>query len=241
MSQLAARLRAARLELGLTMVDVAERTGVHIQSVHRWETGLVRPDLIRLRGLASVLGRPVEWFLGGESPDGEVPEFARRAGVFLGFLGEVFRGVGLRLEASVTEVNEVGMPHLVSVQGLDPDHGDELCMVHVQRDDVDGVDSGRWRAAGKVKAPFLGGFGWGEWVVVVDIGRRELRDGAVFLMESGRVRSIVRCRQEGGWVNETMDGRVLLNVDSFRSSVWGEVVWIGGWSGEVVEGGEGGS
>ena len=240
MSEIGERLRAARLELGFTMADVAERTGVHIQSVHRWETGLVKPDLIRLRGLASVLGRPVEWFLGGESPDGEVPEFARRAGVFLGFLEEVFGGVGLRLEASVTEVSEVGMPHIVSVQGLDLERGDEMCMVNVYGGGVYGVDPGRWRAAGDVRVPFLGGFGWGAWVVVVDIGRRELRDGAVYMLESGGVRSIVRCRWEGGWVNETMGGRVLLDEVLFRSSVWGEVVWIGGRSVDVGGWGEGG-
>ena len=230
MNEVGTRLRAARLELGLTMADVAERTGVHIQSVHRWETGLVQPDLIRLRGLASVLGRPVEWFLGVESPDGDVPEVSRRAGVFLSFLGEVFRGAGLRLEASVSEVEESGMPRMVSVQGLDPERGDEICTFYVSGEGGEGVAPGRWRAAGNARVPFLGGFGWGEWVVVVDIGRRELRDGAVYLLESGAVRSIVRCRWEGGWVSETMGGRVLLDEVLFHSSVWGEVVWVGGRS-----------
>lgn len=240
MNEVGTRLRAARLELGLTMADVAERTGVHIQSVHRWETGAVQPDLIRLRGLASVLGRPVEWFLGVESPDGDVPEVSRRAGVFLSFLGEVFLGAGLRLEASVSEVESGGMPNMVTVQGLDPGRGDEMCVFHVSGVGVEEVVSGRWRAAGNARVPFLGGFGWGEWVVVVDVGRRELRDGAVFLLESGGVRSIVRCRWEGGWVSETMGGRVLLDEVLFHSSVWGEVVWVSGRSLDIGLGEVGG-
>ena len=233
MNEVGARLRAARLELGLTMADVAKLTGVHMQSIHRWETGAVQPDLIRLRGLASVLARPLEWFLGKDSPGGEAPEFSRRAGVFLGFLEEVFGGVGLRLDASVSGIEGLGVPRLVTVPALDPDRGDEICMFHVSGGGGEGVDHGRWRSATKVRVPFLGGFGWGEWVVVVDIGRRGLRDGGVYMLESGGVRTIVRCRWEGGWVSETIGGRVLLDEALFHGSVWGEVVWVGGRSLEV--------
>ena len=112
---------------------------------------------------------------------------------------------------------------------------------HVYGGGVYGVDPGRWRAAGDVRVPFLGGFGWGAWVVVVDIGRRELRDGAVLhAWSQGGVRSIVRCRWEGGWVSETMGGRVLLDEVLFHSSVWGEVVWVSGRSLDIGLGEVGG-
>lgn len=52
----AARLRAHREELGLTVTELAASLGLSAGTVHRWEAGTATPPLPRLLALAELLG-----------------------------------------------------------------------------------------------------------------------------------------------------------------------------------------
>ena len=52
-------LRDARVERGLSVLEVAERVGVSTVSVYLWETGRVRPRDENLSALCKVLKLPV--------------------------------------------------------------------------------------------------------------------------------------------------------------------------------------
>jgi transcriptional regulator with XRE-family HTH domain len=52
-------LRDARLKRGLTVAEVAERTGVSSASIYFWETDRVRPRDANLSALCKVLKLPV--------------------------------------------------------------------------------------------------------------------------------------------------------------------------------------
>ena len=70
------RIRAFRLDLGMTMEDVAERIGVTHQQVQKYEAGKNRITGGKLQQIADVLGRPVECLF---SPSGDaVPMPATR-------------------------------------------------------------------------------------------------------------------------------------------------------------------
>jgi transcriptional regulator with XRE-family HTH domain len=64
------RLRRRRLELGLTLQDVAERLGVTSRQVHKYETGASRVSAGRLRQIAEVLGMEVVHLFAGVDPAG---------------------------------------------------------------------------------------------------------------------------------------------------------------------------
>jgi transcriptional regulator with XRE-family HTH domain len=66
----ARRLRRRRLELGLTLQDVAERLGVTYRQVHKYETGASRVSAGRLRQIAEVLGMEVVHLFAGVDPAG---------------------------------------------------------------------------------------------------------------------------------------------------------------------------
>ncbi len=56
---LASYLRGARTKRGLSVIDVAERTGVSAASVYLWETGKARPRDANLVALCKVLKVPI--------------------------------------------------------------------------------------------------------------------------------------------------------------------------------------
>lgn len=53
---IAGRLRTRRRRLGLTQVELAEKAGVAVRSVHQLENGSAWPNSRTLGALASVLG-----------------------------------------------------------------------------------------------------------------------------------------------------------------------------------------
>jgi transcriptional regulator with XRE-family HTH domain len=53
-------LRDARLKRGLTVAEVAERTGVSAASIYFWETDRVRPRDANLSALCKVLKLPIK-------------------------------------------------------------------------------------------------------------------------------------------------------------------------------------
>jgi len=58
-----ARLKQARLDAGLTQVQVAERMGVRQTFVSKVELGERRIDPVELARFAAVYGKPVDFFL----------------------------------------------------------------------------------------------------------------------------------------------------------------------------------
>ena len=58
------RLRQARSETGLTQEQVAARAGLTYNSISRYENGAAYPSQLALNMLASLYGKPVEWFFG---------------------------------------------------------------------------------------------------------------------------------------------------------------------------------
>jgi DNA-binding transcriptional regulator YiaG len=57
------RLRQARLDSGLTQVQVAERLKQPQPYVSKCESGERRIDVVELKALAEIYGRPLDWFL----------------------------------------------------------------------------------------------------------------------------------------------------------------------------------
>jgi transcriptional regulator with XRE-family HTH domain len=68
--EVARRVRRRRLELGLTLQDVAERLGVTYRQMHKYETGASRVSAGRLHQLAEVLGVEVGHFFEDVDPAG---------------------------------------------------------------------------------------------------------------------------------------------------------------------------
>ena len=66
---LAARLRQARQETGLTQQRVAELTRLEPNSIWRYEAGQREPSASTLSSLATLYGKPMEWFLTDDEPE----------------------------------------------------------------------------------------------------------------------------------------------------------------------------
>ena len=62
------RLRARRVELGLTLADVAEQSGLSLPYVSNLERGRGNPTLEALRALARALLMPLAGLLGDDRP-----------------------------------------------------------------------------------------------------------------------------------------------------------------------------
>ena len=61
---LAERIQRARNEAGLSQEELGTRLGIEQSTVSKIETGISEIGAIRLVRIATVLGRPVTWFLG---------------------------------------------------------------------------------------------------------------------------------------------------------------------------------
>lgn len=76
---LAARLRLARVEHGLSQEEAADRLSLNRRTIHAWESEESQPSTATLDRVASLYERSVDWFLGGWSDvnQGDL-ELARR-------------------------------------------------------------------------------------------------------------------------------------------------------------------
>ena len=69
------RLKRARLEARLTLEKSAELVNTNFNTIWRYEAGQRRPSGPTLYALATLYGKPVEWFFGGEEQGSEpLPE-----------------------------------------------------------------------------------------------------------------------------------------------------------------------
>ena len=78
--RVAARIRARRIDMGITLQALARQIGVAFQQAHKYERGLSRISAGRLYHLACALDRPVGFFFAnGDSPARDKPEPAAAA------------------------------------------------------------------------------------------------------------------------------------------------------------------
>lgn len=62
------RLRRARQESGYTQEQVAERVGLTLNSISRYETGNASPSQVALNMLGVIYGKSIQWLLGENEP-----------------------------------------------------------------------------------------------------------------------------------------------------------------------------
>ena len=71
-------IRVARTEAGLTQTELAERLGIHQESVSRWERGTVTPSVSQVFRIAEALGIDAAWLMmRGRMEQGEIAEELR--------------------------------------------------------------------------------------------------------------------------------------------------------------------
>jgi transcriptional regulator with XRE-family HTH domain len=70
--EIAKRLRALRLERGLSQTELGRMIGVTFQQVQKYERGTNRMSAGRLQRIAETLGVPVAFFYAGEGDGGAV-------------------------------------------------------------------------------------------------------------------------------------------------------------------------
>lgn len=58
--RLGAQIRAERIRVGLSQVELAHRLGIKKQQLSRWELGEFQPSALTLRSIASALGVAVD-------------------------------------------------------------------------------------------------------------------------------------------------------------------------------------
>ena len=63
------RITARRLALNLSLAEVAEKCGVTLQQIHRYETGANSISVHRLWSLSRCLGVQISYFFEGLSTD----------------------------------------------------------------------------------------------------------------------------------------------------------------------------
>lgn len=76
-SLLGNRISEARIAMGFSEKQLAQRLGLKGQTIERWESGEKTPRANKLHQLAGVLGVPVVWLLGGADtpPTVDTPVF----------------------------------------------------------------------------------------------------------------------------------------------------------------------
>lgn len=65
-AEIRARIREARLLVGLTQEQAADLAVVHKRTWENWERGVVEIPFKQMEVIAKVIGKPVEWLLHGD-------------------------------------------------------------------------------------------------------------------------------------------------------------------------------
>ena len=93
--QIAARIRIARLDAGLTQQELGERAGIHPMMVSRYESDKAVPNVQNLLALADALGVSVDYLLGRVDErtaileESDLPERDRRVLALLRRRGDI--------------------------------------------------------------------------------------------------------------------------------------------------------
>nr|PZN43745.1 MAG: hypothetical protein DIU70_03370 [Bacillota bacterium] len=103
---LGARIREARIQRGLSQQELAEAIGFSRPAVNSWEHGRSEPSFETLQKIATVLGKPLTWFLGSEEGDKDLRHEVERK-----LRAEIFSGMGMKLLPVVGTI-QAGIPLL---------------------------------------------------------------------------------------------------------------------------------
>ena len=100
---LASNIRMHRKKAGLTQIEFAEKLGVSIATLRRWEAGETAPTGTRIMEISSLLGITPEDLITSqeESENGRISAIYQSHGNTEGML--VFEGEGTRIELPPTE------------------------------------------------------------------------------------------------------------------------------------------
>lgn len=69
MSQLGNKITQKRKTLGMTQIEFAEKLSVTRQTVSRWESGAVMPDIDKIGDIAALLGVSCDYLLRDDAQD----------------------------------------------------------------------------------------------------------------------------------------------------------------------------
>ncbi|MFK8078271.1 MAG: helix-turn-helix domain-containing protein [Granulosicoccus sp.] len=80
---LGSRISEARMAMGFSEKQLAQRLGLKEQTIEKWESGEKTPRANKLHQLAGVLGIPIVWLMGGAEtpPIVEAPSFNETDGL----------------------------------------------------------------------------------------------------------------------------------------------------------------
>ena len=92
------RIYHARVAAGLNQQELAERVGVKLSTVAKWEADRSSPRANRINQLAGVLGVPMAWLLAGPDQSASLPHPS---------LNETMRIEG-KLEAAEALIDQLG-------------------------------------------------------------------------------------------------------------------------------------
>ena len=248
------RLRDARRERGLRQEDVAEIAGVWKNTISRWERGTSSPTFLDVVGLASLLGKPYQWFYGVSGPfeDRDLPVVPREvelrsrvdALVSLIFAGAEARRVslenvlGLDAPAAPASGRDDGAEEsdFVSLYSLSVAAGPTFPAV--DDEEVVGrirVDQRPFRAVavnpGNCDLIVVSGDSMEPTLadgsmVLVDRGARELRDGRIFVLRTPDGLLVKRVHMDGvRWLAVSDNPGWPAAVIDPDSTVIGQVRW----------------
>jgi transcriptional regulator with XRE-family HTH domain len=79
METLGQRIRATRIEYGMSQAELARRIGISSTALYQIETGKTPdPQVSRIKNIADVLGVSTDYLLGRDEDEAEVPLWRRR-------------------------------------------------------------------------------------------------------------------------------------------------------------------
>ncbi|RXJ72172.1 transcriptional regulator [Veronia nyctiphanis] len=89
-SQVAQRIRQAREYRNFTQMEVAQRLEVARQTYLDIESGKTEPKISSLVTIAEITGRPLNWFLYGESSRGDIAfTYREELGTLMALIGQL--------------------------------------------------------------------------------------------------------------------------------------------------------
>ncbi|MBR1740733.1 MAG: helix-turn-helix transcriptional regulator [Lachnospiraceae bacterium] len=117
MNEFGSKISKKRKDLGLTQNEFAERLSVTRQTVSRWESGAVLPDIDKLGSIAEILGVSCDYLLKDEYKEET----------------ETFRGIGVSRLLSATKGRKVKLTFFGEEEFLSEEKGvslaNQICTV----------------------------------------------------------------------------------------------------------------
>jgi transcriptional regulator with XRE-family HTH domain len=112
---IASKIRAARIEAGMSQEELGKHLGVTFQQVQKYEKGVNRITPDRLQLIAEKFGRPINYFFeAGSAPT--APDDTETIGKLLGWIGS--SGSARRVLTALPSLNEADAEVVAAVAQL---------------------------------------------------------------------------------------------------------------------------